>query len=207
MLLADAYAVVRVGYRTLLAATPDLILVAEADDGEAAVKAFLAHRPAVAIMDLGLPGTGGLEAIRRIVQRSPEAQILAFGAHEDPIFVQQALRAGARGYVTKHSTPAVLVDAVRQVAAGGVYLNALVAQRLALQKVRGASSPLAELSTREFEIFCLLAGGEKILQVARRLSLSAKTVGNYATSIKSKLAVHSLTELTRLAIRLGLSQA
>lgn len=206
-MLADAYAVVRVGYRTLLAATPDLILVAEADDGEAAVKAFLAHRPAVAIMDLGLPGTGGLEAIRRIVQRSPEAQILAFGAHEDPIFVQQALRAGARGYVTKHSTPAVLVDAVRQVAAGGVYLNALVAQRLALQKVRGASSPLAELSTREFEIFCLLAGGEKILQVARRLSLSAKTVGNYATSIKSKLAVHSLTELTRLAIRLGLSQA
>lgn len=206
-MLADAYAVVRVGYRTLLAATPDLILVAEADDGEAAVKAFLAHRPAVAIMDLGLPGTGGLEAIRRIVQRSPAAQILAFGAHEDPIFVQQALRAGARGYVTKHSTPAVLVDAVRQVAAGGVYLNALVAQRLALQKVRGASSPLAELSTREFEIFCLLAGGEKILQVARRLSLSAKTVGNYATSIKSKLAVHSLTELTRLAIRLGLSQA
>ena len=101
----------------------------------------------------------------------------------------------------------MLVDAARQVAAGGVYLNADIAQHLAVQKTHGHSSPLAGLSTREFEIFSLLTSGETVLGVAQQLSLSSKTVANYATQIKAKLAVNSLAALTRLAIRLGLSHA
>ena len=203
ILLVDDHAVVRAGYRTLLDDMHGLEIVAEADTGDAAVKMFVEHAPDVVIMDLSLPGIGGLEAIRRIIQRKHDARILVFSMHEDTVFVEQALQAGARGYITKTSAPTVLVEAVRQVAAGGMYLDPDVAQRLAFQKTRGASSPMAGLSTREFEIFCLLAEGETVNEIARRLSLSAKTVANYATQIKSKLDVNSVAEIARLAIRHG----
>lgn len=203
ILLVDDHAVVRAGYRTLLEDVPGLEIIAEADNGDSAVKLFLEVSPDVAIMDLSLPGIGGLEAIRRIIQRKHDARILAFSMHEDTVFVEQALQAGARGYITKSSAPTVLVEAVRQVAGGGMYLDPDVAQRLAFQKTRGASSPMAGLSTREFEIFCLLAEGEAVVDIARRLSLSAKTVANYSTQIKSKLDVGSVAEIARLAIRHG----
>lgn len=203
ILLVDDHSVVRAGYRTLLDDIHGLHIVAEADTGDAAVKLFVEHAPDVVIMDLSLPGIGGLEAIRRIIQRKHEARILVFSMHEDTVFVEQALQAGARGYITKTSAPNVLVEAVRQVAAGGMYLDPDVAQRLAFQKTRGASSPMAGLSTREFEIFCLLAEGETVNEIARRLSLSAKTVANYATQIKIKLDVSSVAEIARLAIRHG----
>jgi DNA-binding NarL/FixJ family response regulator len=203
LLLVDDHAVVRAGYRALLDDLQGLEIVAEADTGDAAVKFFVEHVPDVVIMDLSLPGIGGLEAIRRIVQRRHDARILVFSMHEDTVFVEQALQAGARGYITKTSAPTVLVEAVRQVASGGMYLDPDVAQRLAFQKTRGASSPMAGLSTREFEIFCLLAEGETVNEIARRLSLSAKTVANYATQIKSKLDVNSVAEIARLAIRHG----
>lgn len=203
ILLVDDHAVVRAGYRTLLDDVPGLDIIGEADNGDMAVKMFVELSPDVAIMDLSLPGIGGLEAIRRIVQRRPDARILAFSMHEDTVFVEQALQAGARGYITKSSAPNVLVEAVRQVAAGGMYLDPDVAQRLAFQKTRGASSPMAGLSTREFEIFCLLAEGETVNDIAKRLSLSGKTVANYATQIKSKLDVNTVAEIARLAIRHG----
>lgn len=203
ILLVDDHAVVRAGYRTLLDDVAGLDIIGEADNGELAVKMFVELNPDVAIMDLSLPGIGGLEAIRRIVQRRHDARILAFSMHEDTVFVEQALQAGARGYITKSSAPNVLVEAVRQVAAGGMYLDPDVAQRLAFQKTRGASSPMAGLSTREFEIFCLLAEGETVNDIAKRLSLSGKTVANYATQIKSKLDVNTVAEIARLAIRHG----
>lgn len=203
ILLVDDHAVVRAGYRTLLEDMHGLEIIAEADTGDSAVKLFVERAPDIAIMDLSLPGIGGLEAIRRIIQRKHDARILVFSMHEDTVFVEQALQAGARGYITKTSAPNVLVEAVRQVAAGGMYLDPDVAQRLAFQKTRGASSPMAGLSTREFEIFCLLAEGETVNDIARRLSLSAKTVANYATQIKSKLDVSSVAEIARLAIRHG----
>ena len=151
ILLVDDHAVVRAGYRTLLEDVPGLEITGEADSGDTAVKMFIDTAPDVAIMDLSLPGIGGLEAIRRIVQRKHDARILAFSMHEDTVFVEQALQAGARGYITKSSAPTVLVEAVRAVAAGGMYLDPDVAQRLAFQKTRGASSPMAGLSTREFD--------------------------------------------------------
>jgi len=123
------------------------------------------------------------------------------------MFVEHALAAGACGYVTKSSAPQVLVAAVKQVAAGGRPLAGDIAQRLAFDRVRGRDTPLMELSTREFEIFCLLAEGLSSADIAKRLSLSQKTVANYGTQLKSKLKVGSVAELTRLAIRHGIIAA
>jgi two-component system, NarL family, invasion response regulator UvrY len=131
VLLVDDHAVVRAGYRTLLEDSPSLEIVAEANNGEEAVKRFDDVAPDVVIMDLSLPGIGGLEAIRRIIQRKHDARILAFSMHEDTIFVEQALQAGARGYIGKSSAPRVLVDAVNAIAMGNIYLDPDIAQRLA----------------------------------------------------------------------------
>jgi DNA-binding NarL/FixJ family response regulator len=207
VLLVDDHAVVRAGYRLLLQNTPEIEVIAEADSGELACRYFAEHAPDVVVMDLTLPGIGGLEAIRRIVQRDPRARILVFSMHEETMFVEHALAAGACGYVTKSSSPHVLVAAVRDVAAGGRPLAGDIAARLAFERVRGRDSPLMGLSTREFEVFCLLAEGLGSAEIAKRLSLSHKTVANYGTQLKSKLNVGSVAELTRLAIRHGIIAA
>lgn len=204
VLLVDDHAIVRQGYRSLLANAADIEVVAEAESGEMACKAYIDANPGVVIMDLSLPGIGGLGAIRRMISRDPDARVLVFSMHEDMVFVEQALQAGARGYITKTSASEILVEAVRQIAAGEIYLHSEIAQRLAFQRVRGRNTPFAALSTREFEIFCLLAEGAKVNQIAKRLSLSYKTVANYSTEIKNKLGVSTTTELARLAIRRGL---
>lgn len=201
--LVDDHAVVRAGYRTLLDGAHDIIVVAEAENGEAACRAYTEYRPQVVIMDWSLPGISGLEATRRILARDVSAQVLIFSMHQDTAFAEQALQAGARGYITKRSAPEVLVEAVRQVAAGKTYLEHDIAHRLAVHRVQGHSTPLEVLSPREFEIFCLLAQGLSVNQIAKRLSLSYKTIANYSTQIKSKLEVKTVAELTRLAIRHG----
>ena len=207
VLLVDDHAVVRAGYRLLLQNAPEIEVVAEADSGELACRLFAEHAPDVVVMDLSLPGIGGFEAIRRIVQREPNAKVLVFSMHEDTLFVEQALAAGACGYVTKSSAPHVLVAALKEAAAGGRPLAGDLKERLALTRVRGGDSRLEELSTREFEIFCMLAEGLGSAEIAKRLSLSHKTVANYGTQIKSKLDVGSTAELTRLAIRHGVIAA
>jgi two-component system, NarL family, invasion response regulator UvrY len=207
VLLVDDHAVVRAGYRLLLQNAPEIEVVAEADSGELGCRLFAELAPDVVVMDLTLPGMGGLEAIRRIVQREPKAKVLVFSMHEDTLFVEQALAAGARGYVTKSSPPHVLVAAVKQIAAGGQPLAGDIAQRLKSARVRGDDSPLQNLSTREFEIFCLLAEGFSSSEIAKRLSLSNKTVANYGTQLKSKLGVGTVAELARLAIRHGVIAA
>jgi two-component system, NarL family, invasion response regulator UvrY len=207
VLLVDDHAVVRAGYRLLLQNASEIEVVSEAATGEAACQRFAELAPDVVIMDLSLPGIGGLEAIRRIRLRDADARILVFSMHEDTMFVEQALAAGARGYITKRSAPQVMVAAVKQIAAGSRYLDAQIAERLAFQKVRGRDTPLSGLSTREFEIFCLLAEGLSAADIGKRLSLSYKTVANYSTQLKSKLAVGTVAELTRLAIRHGVIAA
>jgi DNA-binding NarL/FixJ family response regulator len=207
VLLVDDHAVVRAGYRMLLNVAPEIEVVAEADSGELACRLFAELAPDVVVMDLALPGIGGLEAIRRIVQREPKARVLVFSMHDDTLFVEQALAAGAHGYVTKSSPPHVLVAAVKEVAAGGKPLAGDLEQRLAFARVRGGESPLNELSTREFAIFCLMAEGLSSAEIADRLSLSQKTVANYGTQLKSKLKVATAAELTRLAIRHGIIDA
>ena len=207
ILLVDDHAVVRAGFKALLENQGDIAVIAEAESGEAAYRQFVEHRPDVVIMDLSLPGIGGIEAIRRIAARQSDARILVFSMHEDTVFVEQALQAGARGYLGKSSAPVVLVEAVRQIANGNIYIDPDIAQRLAFQKTKGRDSPFEALSTREFEIFCLLAEGLSVNAIANRLALSYKTVANYSTQIKSKLEVDTPAELARLAIRHGIVSA
>lgn len=207
ILLVDDHAVVRAGFKTLLENQGDMRVIAEAESGEAACRQFIEHGPDVVIMDLSMPGVGGIEAIRRIVSRQSAARVLVFSMHEDTLFVEQALQAGARGYIGKSSAPVVLVEAVRQIASGNIYIDPDIAQRLAFQKTKGTDSPFQALTTREFEIVCLLAEGLSVNAIANRLALSYKTVANYATQIKSKMEVSTTSELTRLAIRHGLVKA
>ena len=200
VILADDHAVVRAGYRLLLQNSDEIEIVAEVETGEQACRTFVESSPDVVVMDLSMPGMGGLEAIRRITIRDASAKILVFSMHENTVFVDQALKAGAKGYITKNSAPDVLVNAIKEIAAGGTFIDSDIAQHLAFQKARDNDEPFSGLSTREFEIFCLLAEGSNTSQIAKRLSLSYKTVANYTTQIKNKLDVKTVAELARLAL-------
>lgn len=207
ILLVDDHAVVRAGYRLLLQQSERIEIIAEAETGEQACKLFTELNPDLALMDISLPGMGGLEAIRRIVRRDADAKVLVFSMYEDPVFVDQAVRAGAKGYLTKNSAPELLLTAIEEIAAGGMYLDRDIAQRLAFQKARDETGPFSGLSTREFEIFCLLAEGLNAAEIAQRLSIGYKTAANYSAQIKNKLHVRTAAELVRLAIRHNIVQA
>ena len=202
--LVDDHAVVREGYRRLLERRPDLRVEAEAGSAEAALQLLRDCSVDVIVLDLSLPQMGGIELIRRIMQRQPQARMLAFSMHRDPQFVTQALRAGALGYVTKSSSPDILIDAIYSIARGQKVLSPDIAPDIALSLLQRDGNPLDELSPREFEILRLLLDGQDAEQIGNTLSISPKTVQNGHYQIKAKLGVRSDIELTRLAIRLKL---
>ena len=204
LLLVDDHAVVREGYRRLLESRPDLTIIGEAASAREAFDQYRLLAPDVLVLDLGLPDMGGVELIRRLLQRDAGARILVFTMHREPIFATQALRAGALGYVTKSSPPDVLVGAVYQVAARRQVISPDIAPDLALALLERPDEPLAQLSPREFEILRLLLDGASAEEIGTRLSISAKTVQNCHYQIKVKLGVRSDIELTRAAHRLGL---
>jgi len=203
VLLVDDHAIVRAGFRRLLEQAPDILVAAEAASGEEAYEKFAACAPDVTVMDLSMPGGGGLAAIQRILARHPGARVLVYSMHESSAFAVQAMRSGAAGYVTKASAPDVLVEAVREVSARGSYLSPDIARKIALERVAGAGDPLQALSAREFEVFRLLAEGKTVDDIAEALFLSSKTVSNYATQIRQKLGISSQIELLRLAMAHG----
>ena len=204
ILLVDDHAIVREGYRALIAKQPGLQVVAEAADGPQAYQRFKECNPDVVITDLTLPGMSGLEVISRIKQRNTAAKILVFSMHENPSFAVQAVRAGALGYVTKASAPEVLLRAIHEVHAGRRILSADIAQALALEKLGNERMALDTLTAREFEILQLLVAARSTEDIAKTLNISAKTVSNTHYLIKRKLGVASDIELTRLAVRLEL---
>jgi len=208
VLLADDHAVVRTGFRLLLQSQPDINVVAEAQSGEAACQMYSDLLPDVVVMDLGMPGMGGLEAIRRIRARNPAARVLALSAHDDPMHARRALREGALGFLSKRTAPEVLIEAIAAIAAGRRYIDPGLAQKLALAEIEGAArSPIEQLSEREFEVFIRLAGGATVQKIADDLKLSASTIGTHLYNIKQKLGVVNQSELTLLAIRHGLIEA
>jgi two-component system invasion response regulator UvrY len=208
VLLVDDHAVVRTGFRLLLQTQPDIKVVAEAQSGEAACQIYAEQTPDVVVMDLGMPGMGGLEALRRIRARNPDARVLALSAHDDPMHARRALREGALGFLSKRSAPEALIEAIASVAAGRRYIDPNVAQKLALAEIEGAArSPIEQLSEREFEVFIRLAGGATVQKIADDLKLSASTIGTHLYNIKQKLGVVNQSELTLLAIRHGLIEA
>jgi len=208
VLLVDDHAVVRVGFRLLLQTTAEVAVVGEAESGEAACQRYTEVEPDVVVMDLSMPGMGGLEALRRIQARDPRARVLALSAQDDPMHARRALRQGALGFLSKRSAPEALLEAVRTVAAGRRYIDPSLAQELALAELDGASdSPIERLSEREFEVFIRLARGATVQRIAEDLKVSTSTVGTHLYNIKQKLGAGNQSELTLLAIRHGLIEA
>mgnify|MGYP006083754835 FL=1 len=206
IILVDDHAVVRTGYRLLLENDPQIEVIAELESGEEANKQARELNPDVIVMDLSMPGMGGLEAIRRIKAKNPEIYILVFTMHDNVSFVEHALEAGAAGYITKNNAPNVLIEAVHKIVKGETYIEPELKSEMNVQHKLGKSSALSNLSHREFQIFCLFAEGFNANDIATDLSLSVKTVANYQTQIKEKLAVNSTTELVKLAISNGIIQ-
>jgi len=208
VLLVDDHPVVRTGFRLLLQSHAEVSVVGEADSGETACQRYAELTPDVVVMDLAMPGMGGLEALRRIRAHHPQARVLALSAHDDPMHARRALREGAHGFLSKRSAPEALLEAVTAVAGGGRYIDVGLAQKLALDDIEGAGkSPIERLSEREFEVFVRLARGASVQRIADDLKLSASTVGTHLYNIKQKLGVSNQSELTLLAIRHGLIEA
>ena len=204
ILLADDHVVVRAGYRRLLENTPDIGVVAEVASGEDAYSRYCDLHPDVVVMDLTMPGMGGLEASRRIIAHDSRAKILVFSVHENEVMLNRALDAGVLGYISKRSASAVMIEAVRRVAAGEVYVGQEMMSSLVKRTTTPDSDLVVGLSPREFEVFRLLADSKSVNEIAELLNLSPKTVGHHMTSIKSKLHIDNIAGLTRLAIRLGI---
>jgi two-component system invasion response regulator UvrY len=180
----------------------EISVVCEAESGETACQRYPELSPDVVVMDLAMPGMGGLEALRRIRARDPHARVLALSAHDDPMHARRALCEGALGFLSKRSAPEALIEAVATVAVGRRYIDAGLAQKLALADIEGAAkSPIERLSEREFEVFVRLARGATVQRIAEDLKLSASTVGTHLYNIKQKLGVVNQSELTLLAIR------
>ena len=203
VLLVDDHEVVRAGYRRLLEATDDIVVIAEAADGESAYTRFFQYQPDVLVMDLSMPGMGGLEASMRILAKDSAAKILVFSVHENEVFLTRALDSGILGYISKRSASQVMIEAVRQVAAGSLYVGQEMMPYLVKHKTTPDSGAIAGLTPREFEVFQLLANSKSVNDIAEILSLSPKTVGHHCTSVKKKLGVSDIAALTRLAIRMG----
>jgi DNA-binding NarL/FixJ family response regulator len=203
-MLVDDHAVVREGYRSVLQKQPGLRVIAEASDGAEAYRLFKEAKPDLVIMDVTMPGIGGIEAIRRIRQWDRDARILVFTMHENTGFAVQAIRAGAKGYVTKSSPPEVLVQAARDVLAGRMTVSPDMSHELALGRLAGEIVAADVLTAREFEVLQMLLAERSTDEIADALHLSPKTVANLHSIIKDKLGVGSDIELVRLALRQGL---
>jgi two-component system invasion response regulator UvrY len=204
VMLVDDHAVVRMGFKLLLEAAPDVKVVAEAESGELAVKMYSEIQPDVVVMDITMPGIGGLEAIERIMAKDASARILVLSAHEDSVHPKRVLNAGALGYLTKRSAPEELIKAIRTVAGRKMYLEANVAQQMALQQLSGEKNPVDVLSAREFEVFMALALGKSTNEIAETLCLSPRTIGTHLYNIKQKLNAGNQAEISLIAMRSGL---
>jgi two-component system, NarL family, invasion response regulator UvrY len=202
VLLVDDHAVVREGYRRLLERHGGIAVIGEAADAATAHALFCCLDPQIVVMDITLPGTSGIEVMRRMLIYKAEARVLIFSMHEDTIFAIRALQAGAAGYVTKASAPHVLVEAVHAVAGGNRYLCTDIAQKLALREF--ANKKTEGLSMREMEVLRWLAQGQTVKEIAESMGLSPKTVANHQSAIKQKLEADTAIELLRRVNELGL---
>ena len=211
VILVDDHAVVRAGFRMLLSTEDTIEVIAEADRGEAACQLYLEKHPDVMVLDLSMPGIGGLETIRRICNRDGYAKILVFSVHNERVYVDRAMSAGAKGYITKHIHPEILIAAIQKIAEGEVYIEqGLIMHEGALSREGLETTEtdyktiIESLSAREFDVFLLLAKGLTAHKIADELCLGYKTVANYGTQIRSKLKVSSVAELAHIAIGLGM---
>ncbi|HEY9322115.1 MAG TPA: response regulator transcription factor [Candidatus Methylopumilus sp.] len=204
ILLVDDHAVVRMGFKMLIEAEADIKVIGEAESGEVAVKLFQELKPDIIVMDITMPGIGGLEAIDRIMAKDKNTKILVLSAHEDSVHPKRVLNAGAMGYLTKRSAAEELIKAIKSIHQGKRYLEPNIAQQMAITQLSGETNPVEILSDREFEVFMALAKGKSTNEIADTLCLSPRTVGTHLYNIKQKLNANNSAEIALIAIRCGL---
>jgi len=201
VLLADDHAIVRAGLKEILAGTGDITVAGEATNGQEVMARVRGHDYDVAVLDLSMPGRSGIELIKQVKDEKPKLRILVLSMHSEEQYAVRALKAGASGYLTKDSAAEQLVAAIRRIAAGGAYVSPETAERLALGAAPGAEvAPHTLLSDREFQVLQLIAGGQSVGEIARRLSLSVKTVSTHKTRILQKMGLANQAELIRYAL-------
>jgi two-component system, NarL family, invasion response regulator UvrY len=199
VLIVDDHPIVASGCRALLAGEAG-ILILEASDAESGERAFVAEKPDVSVLDINLPTVSGFELARRILAHTASARLIMFSMNDDPVFAARAIEVGAKGYVSKSGDPNDLVEAIREVGKGGVYLPAAIARSVAFAGPAFAQSPLAKLTSREIEILRLLSAGKSLSEIAWLVHSSYKTIANTSSIIRQKLGLRSSSELVRFAI-------
>ena len=204
VLIADDHPIVMSGCRTVLADEPDIVLL-EASDAESAERVFVTEHPDISVIDINLPTVSGFELSRRILERDASARIIMFSMNSDPVFVARAIEMGAKGFVSKTGDPEDLVEAIREVGKGGVYLPPALAQSIAFAGPAVTKNPLSRLSSREMEILRLLSAGKSLSEIAWLVHSPYKTVANTSAIIRQKLGVRSSAELVRFAIESGVA--
>jgi DNA-binding NarL/FixJ family response regulator len=204
ILLADDHAVVRQGFKMILAAQPDMEIVGEAGNGREALDLAGQLQPDVIVMDVAMPELNGIEATRRVADLSPRSRVLALSMHKDSVYVREILRAGARGYLLKDSISSDLLAAVRAIARGEGYLSPGVSDAVLNDYRRHVTDPIDLLSSREREVLQMIAEGKTNKEIATVLNLSVYTVDAHRGRIMEKLNLHSVTDLVRFAVRCGL---
>ena len=206
ILIADDHAMVRLGFRLLLEGAGATV-VGEAECGEGMLRLYAELTPDVVVMDVSMPGIGGLAALERLMVGEQKARVLMLSAHHDDVVPVRALRLGARGYLCKRASPDEFLRAVTQVARNQRYLDPELAQAVALAQLSGAATPLETLTEKEFAIFMQLAQGRSVNEVAADFCLSPSTVGTHLYHIKQKLNLQNAAEMALLAMRSGLIEA
>jgi len=204
ILLADDHAVVRQGFKMILAAQPDMEIVGEAGNGRDALDLAGQFQPDVAVMDVAMPELNGIEATRRLADVSPRTRVLALSMHKDSVYVREILRAGARGYLLKDSIASDLLAAVRAIARGEGYISPGVSDAVLNDYRRHVTDPIDLLTSREREVLQMIAEGKTNKEIATVLNLSVYTVDAHRGRIMEKLNLHSVNELVRFAVRAGL---
>lgn len=206
VLLVDDHEVVRAGFKILLSVQPDISDIFDINRGELVSQEYVRVSPDVVVMDLSMPGIGGLETIRRLVKQDPLAKILVYSIHDETVYVERAMQAGASGYVSKNSAAEILADAVREVARGEKYIEAKLLPEIDdVRKNNFAhyKDMIDLLSPREFEVFVRLAKGMTVHDISENLHLGYKTVANYSTQVKAKLKANSVAEIANIAMVIG----
>lgn len=206
VLLADDHSLVRRGFSLLLQSAGTCVPL-EASSGEEALRLYSAHSPALLVMDVSMPGMGGLTALERLMTWHPQARVLMLSAHVDPVTPLRALRLGATGYMSKQCEPEAFLTAADQVAAGKRTIDPALAPALALAQLGDGGHPAESLTDREYAVFLQLAQGRSVQQVADDLHLSSSTVGTHLYHIKQKLQISNGAEMALLAVRNGLIEA
>ncbi|QEI08402.1 response regulator transcription factor [Pigmentiphaga aceris] len=201
VLVAEDHKIVREGIKQLIGMAPDLLVVGEAVNGEQLLDSLRNTPCDVVLLDISMPGMNGLESIARIRARAGAPSILMLSMHDEPQMAARALKAGASGYATKDSEPALLLTAIRKVAAGGRYIDPELADRMVFDVGLASDKPRhTQLSEREFSVFERLVKGEGVNEIAQHLSVSSKTISTHKARLMQKLGVHSVADLVKYAL-------